>query len=71
MNESIQVSASPARYELRFTSLFDRGRGYAFPCDAQGHVDIGDLSERGRSNYLYARVVIGHEVAIPYVALVA
>jgi hypothetical protein len=70
MNESSQVGAKQAQYELRFTSLFNHGRGFAFPCDAQGHVDIGELSERSRSNYLYARVVIGHEVSIPYVALV-
>src|SRR5262249_2840995 len=31
---------SPIRYELRFAALFHRGRGYAFPCDAHGHVDI-------------------------------
>jgi hypothetical protein len=33
-------------YELRFQSLFTEGRGYAFPCDAQGHVNIDALSER-------------------------
>ena len=54
-------------YELRFQSLFDEGRGYAFPCDAQGHVDIDSLSERTRNNYLYARTVIGREFAMPAV----
>ena len=56
-----------AGYELRFQSLFDEGRGYAFPCDAQGHVDIDALSERARLNYLYARTVIGREFAMPAV----
>jgi len=52
-------------YELRFCSLFDEGRGYAFPCDSQGHVDMDALSERARTNYLYARTVIGREFATP------
>lgn len=56
-----------AGYELRFQSLFDQGRGYAFPCDAQGHVDMDALSERARLNYLYARTVIGREFAMPAV----
>jgi len=54
-------------YELRFQSLFDEGRAYAFPCDAAGHVDMDTLSERARQNYLYARAVIGREVAMPAV----
>ena len=54
-------------YELRFRSLFDEGRGYAFPCDAQGHVDMDNMSERVRLNYLYARTVIGRELSTPAV----
>jgi hypothetical protein len=27
-------------YEMRFRSLFDAGRGLAFPCDAQGRVAL-------------------------------
>jgi hypothetical protein len=56
-----------AGYELRFQSLFDQGRGYAFPCDAAGHVDIDALSNRARLNYLYARTVIGREFSVPAV----
>ena len=54
-------------YELRFRSLFNEGRGYAFPCDAQGHVDLDSLGERVLNNYLYARSVIGREFAMPAV----
>ena len=46
-------------FQLRFQSLFDPGRGYAFPCDEQGHVDLDALSEKARNNYLYARAMIG------------
>jgi hypothetical protein len=58
-----------AAYELRFQSLFDEGRAFAFPCDAAGHVDLDALSERARHNYLYARAVIGREVGVPAVRL--
>ena len=56
-----------AAFELRFQSLFDEGRAFAFPCDAAGHVDMDALSERARQNYFYARAVIGLEVAMPAV----
>lgn len=70
MKSSLQSSVSvvPNRhYELRFQSLFQEGRAYAFPCDAEGHVDLDALSERARDNYLYARAVVGREVATPLV----
>ena len=56
-----------ARYELRFRSLFHEGRGYSFPCDAAGRVDIDALAEKARLNYFYARTVVGREVATPLV----
>jgi hypothetical protein len=56
-----------ARFELRFQSLFDSGRGYAFPCDPTGQVDLDQLSDRARDNYLYARAVVGRELAMPAV----
>jgi len=69
MNATLQSAAIAERsapgYVLRFQSLFDEGRAFAFPCDAQGHVDLDALSEKARNNYLYARAVIGREVAMP------
>ena len=58
---------SAADFELRFASLFDSGRGYAFPCDAQGHVDMDTLSARALTNYLCARTLIGRDFAAPRV----
>jgi len=52
-------------YELLFRSLISARRGYVFPCDAVGHVDMDSLSERARANYLYARAVMGMEVEWP------
>jgi len=67
--DSAGVAASQTRYELRFTSLFNRGRGYAFPCDVQGHVNIDELTDRARTNYLFARAVVGTELSAPTVSL--
>ena len=55
------------RFELRFRSLFNEGRGWAFPCDAQGQVDLDGLSDRARDNYFFAHSVIGREVTLPRV----
>lgn len=63
----MNTSHASTGYELRFRSLFDEGRAFAFPCDAEGHVDMDALSARALNNYLYARSVIGREVAIPAV----
>ena len=57
--------ATHPQYELRFCSLFDSGRGYAFPCDPNGHVDLDGLSARARNNYLYARAMVGRELSVP------
>jgi len=69
MNSSLMPSQDSARYELRFQSLFDEGRAYAFPCDASGHVDMDALSDRARLNYFYARAVVGREFSVPAVQI--
>lgn len=63
-------AVTDAGYELRFASIFDPGRGYSFPCDAGGHVDLDGLSERLRNSYFYARAVVGRELAAPAVQVV-
>ena len=59
------IDSSQPQFELRFQSLFDSGRGYAFPCDPNGQVNLDCLSERARNNYLYARAMVGRELAVP------
>lgn len=56
-------------YELRFAGLFNVGRGYAFPCDVAGLVDIDSLGEPARANYFYARTLIGREFFAPVTCL--
>ena len=64
-------AATESGFELRFVSLFNRGRGFVFPCDAHGRVELDQLSERGRLNYFYARIVVGFELSNPTVARAA
>lgn len=55
------------QFRLCFRSLFDGGRGYAFPCDRNGLVNLDELSDGARNNYLYARAMIGRELDSPAV----
>jgi hypothetical protein len=59
------ASGESGNYQLCFRSLFQAGRGYAFPCDEAGRVDMDSLSDRARANYLYARAVVGRDYASP------
>ncbi len=53
------------QFQLCFQPLFHNGRGYRFPCDPQGTVDMDGMSERLRANYLFARAMVGRELAVP------
>ena len=64
---TVDQAPAPAGYEIRFQSLFNEGRALTFPCDAQGRVELDALSDRARTNYLYARAVVGREYAVPAV----
>ena len=65
MNAHLLTAAR--QFEIRFISLFNPGRGLAFPCDPEGRVDIDALAPRARNNYLFARAMIGREFATPVV----
>jgi hypothetical protein len=66
------VSAEgPEHYELRYRPLAEVGCGFAFPCDARGRVQMDELSERSRANYLYARAAVGYELEWPLVRRLA
>jgi hypothetical protein len=65
MSQSTHVQGTC--YEIRYQPLSGRGPELAFPCDAQGRVEMDALSDRARNNYLYARAVVGREYAAPAV----
>ncbi|HET7525095.1 MAG TPA: hypothetical protein VFK10_04055 [Burkholderiaceae bacterium] len=54
-------------FVLHFPSLFSGGRGFAFPCDERGVVDVTALSPRARANYLSARGAVGRDYGFPAV----
>jgi hypothetical protein len=56
-----------SEFEVRFRSLLQRGLELIFPCDREGRVDLDALSERARTNYLFARAMVGREYARPAV----
>ena len=60
-------STPGAFFYLHFESLFHAGRGFAFPCDEKGLVDLDTMPTRTRNNYLYARAMLGREFAWPSV----
>ncbi|ABM97005.1 hypothetical protein Mpe_B0230 (plasmid) [Methylibium petroleiphilum PM1] len=60
-------ATSQGCYELRFRSLFNEGRGLAFPCGEDGQIDLDSLSDKARNSYLGARALIGREYAYPVV----
>lgn len=64
MNTTTQTHAGTS-HQIRFQSLHHEGRAMAFPCDAEGHVELDALSERARNNYLFARAVVGRDFAHP------
>jgi hypothetical protein len=54
-------------FVLRFESLSQPGRTLDFPCDGSGRVDLDALGEAARSNYLFARAVVGRGFSAPVV----
>lgn len=54
-------------FQLCFRSLYHSGRGFSFPCDGNGRVDMDSLSLQARDNYLYARAMVGRELSVPSV----
>ena len=56
-----------ATHYLLFSGLFPAVHSLAFPCDREGHVDMDEMSERARANYLFARTVVGRDYGVPVV----
>jgi len=61
------MDSAMTQFELRYSSLNDESRRFAFPCDPSGRVDMDQLSDGTRNNYLYARAMVGRELAAPAV----
>jgi hypothetical protein len=66
MDTSTPVCAE-CRFKLYFAAACPGGHDYAFPCDQHGRVDLDALPERERTEYFFARALIGRDVARPVV----
>jgi hypothetical protein len=60
-----EADLQSSQFQIRFNSLFQEGRAMAFPCDEEGHVNLDELSDHARCNYLFARAMVGREYATP------
>jgi hypothetical protein len=65
------IASASIGFQLAFRSLFNSGRGYAFPCDALGRVDMDRMSEKARTNYFAACSKVGQELCTPSIEMVA
>ena len=54
-------------FELRFEPLVDAQAPLSFPCDAHGCVDLDELCDRSRCDYLFAHTLIGRHFDAPVV----
>ena len=61
------IHAAASTHYLFFGGLFPTVRSLLFPCDSGGHVEMDEMSERARENYLFARAVVGCDHRVPLV----
>ena len=69
---SLPSCAAPERdcacaFDLWFEPLACNRPGFAFSCDAEGHIDLDRLSQRALANYMLARTLIGRDYSSPVV----
>ncbi len=58
-------SSVAASFQLHYASLVSQGRALTFPCDEKGCVDLAALPERAKTNYLFARGMVGRDYSPP------
>jgi hypothetical protein len=67
MTSTAQPGFADLVFELRFDPLVDEQVPLSFPCDARGHVDLDELCDRSRRDYLFAHTLIGRQFTAPVV----
>jgi len=68
MHNTCAASLAASSFEIRFASLFAAGHALAFPCDAFGKVDLDALPAQARTNYLFARAMVGKDFCAPCIS---
>jgi hypothetical protein len=69
MNTDRAPRSARGRFELRYRSLSPYRCGFAFPCDESGQVNLDELSDEARENYLYARAMVGRDLLQPQILM--
>ena len=54
-------------FELRFEPLDGEQAPLSFPCDARGQVDLDELCDRSRCDYMFAHALIGRHFTLPVI----
>ena len=67
MTPSAPTRFADLAFELRFDPLVDEQRALSFPCDARGCVDLDELCDRSRCDYMFAHTLIGRNFTLPVV----
>jgi len=66
MAQTVSMPLEP-EFLMHFRSLLQRGLDLLVPCDREGHVDLDALSDSARTDYLFARAMVGRTYASPAV----
>ena len=67
MTPAAQIQFADLAFELRFDPLVDAQAPLSFPCDARGEVDLDELCDRSRRDYMFAHALIGRNFTLPVV----
>jgi hypothetical protein len=67
MTTNAQVRFADLAFELRFDPLIHDQAPLTFPCDAHGQVDLDELCDRSRCDYLFAHTLIGRHFTVPVI----
>jgi hypothetical protein len=67
MTATAQTRFADLSFELRFDPLVEAQRPLSFPCDARGCVDLDELCDRSRCDYMFAHALSGRHFTPPVV----
>ena len=67
MTATAQTRFADLAFELRFDPLGGTQLPLSFPCDAHGEVDLDELCDRSRCDYMFAHTLIGRTFTVPVI----
>ena len=52
-------------FYLIFSSVYDPGHRFAFPCNKEGEVNLNEITESMKLSYYYCKTLVGREFTHP------